>query len=81
MTLSYVIQILDTFRDEYNTSTDTQVKDLCKYVSCTIDNLNKYIQIFETSKSQIERSQTYYASSLETINKLLQDNQDVIENP
>ncbi len=71
MTLEQVIQTLDTFRDEYNASTDPDVKKLCNFVSCTIDSLNAYLRFFRYRKPQMEQNQQYYADSITTLNNML----------
>lgn len=71
MNIKHVISVLDEFRDEYNTTTDPEIKKLCGFVTNTIDGLNAFLQFFEGSKSKIEQSQAYYSASLETINKLI----------
>lgn len=80
MTLKELIDTLDQFRDEYNTSLDPDIKKLCKYISNTIDGLNSYLQFFESTRSRIEQNQMYYAASLEQLNNLLAD-VNVIINP
>ena len=73
MTLKTVIDTLDTFRDEYNSSTDPEVKKMCNFVSCTIDGLNRYRMFFDTSRSRIEQGQQYFSDTLETLNNLLDE--------
>ena len=73
MTIQTVITTLDTFRDEYNTSTDPEVQKLCGFITNTIKGLEAYLNFFKNAKSAVENNQQYYTESLETINKLISE--------
>ncbi len=76
MTIQALINTLDAFRDEYNTSTDKDVQKLCGFIRNTIDGLQSYLNYFSNSKSRIETSQQYYTDTLSSINKLLEDSEN-----
>lgn len=76
MTIQALINTLDEFRDEYNTSTDKEIKKLCGFITNSIQGLQAYQAFFSNTKSRIESSQQFYSDTLDSINKLL-----VEENP
>lgn len=76
MTIQELINTLDAFRDEYNTSTDKEVQKLCGFIRNTIDGLQAYLQFFSNAKSHIETNKQYYSDSLESIKKLIETSTD-----
>lgn len=73
MTIQDLIDVLDEFRDEYNTSADPYIQKLCGFITNTINGLNAYIQFFQKSKSAIQNNQRKLEESVLTIDKLLDD--------
>ena len=73
MTIQDLIDVLDEFRDEYNTSPDPYIQKLCGFVTNTINGLNSYISFFQNSKSEIQNNQKRLEESVLTIDKLLDD--------
>lgn len=73
MTIQDLVNTLTDFKDEYKESKDREVRRMCGFVTNTIEILNSYARFFYFSKKQIEKSQEYYESALETLNKLLLD--------
>lgn len=71
MTLKTVIDTLDQFRDEYNTSQDPEVKKLCAFVGTTIESLEAYLRFFESSRSSMEQNKEFYTTALETLDQMI----------
>lgn len=71
MSLQELIDTLDAFRDEYNTSKDPYVQKMCRYIDNTIAGLNLYYNFFKNSKSAIENNQQTLTDALDTIDKLM----------
>lgn len=71
MTIQHVIDVLDTFRDEYNSSSNRDVRRMCNFVQSSIDGLNAYLIFFTRAKKEIEYSQAYYEGALDTIDNLI----------
>lgn len=73
MSLKNLIEVIDSFRDQYNTCVDPDVKKLCGFLSNVVDNLNGYLKYFQVNKARIEQSQQYYSDSLEVLDQLVAD--------
>lgn len=73
MTIQDLIDVLDEFRNQYDTSTDPYVQKLCVFITNTINGLNSYIVFFKNSKSAIQNNQQRLEQSIETIDKLITD--------
>ena len=73
MTIQDLIDVLDEFRNQYDTSTDPYVQKLCVFITNTINGLNSYIVFFKNSKSAIQNNQQQLEQSMETIDKLITD--------
>lgn len=73
MTIHQLIEQLDTFRNQYDTSMDPEVKKMCLFITSVIEKLNGYLAFFNHQKLRIEQSQVYYAEILETLNSLVGD--------
>lgn len=71
MTIQDLINTLDEFRDEYNTSADPAIQKLCVFITNTINGLNSYVVFFQNSKSAIQTSQQHLEESVTTIDALL----------
>lgn len=81
MVIQELITTLDAFRDEYNASTDKDVKKLCGFIQNTIDGLQAYIRYFSNEKSRMETNKQYFTEALDTINKLLTDDTEPTPEP
>ena len=81
MTIQELITTLDTFRNEYNTSSDPQVQKLCGFITNTINGLNSYLLFFQNSKTAIENNQQQMSDALVTIEKLVGQTEPDPDNP
>ena len=73
MTIQDLIDVLDEFRNQYDTSTDPYVQKLCVFITNTINGLNSYIVFFKNSKSAIQSNQQQLEQSMVTIDQLITD--------